>query len=242
MCGVIGCHAPSASLVNSDMSPTPAAPLRRETHSLPYNLGLLALVVALAGVALAYGIDAMGQKAPAMADTASGDSVVTRTLGGRQFEIPSAWVRDDDGGGAGFSKQIGLSLLLPLGPGGEARAVGVTLLPRSQVRASSSLLDGVYLHQFMPEQLSGPPGLIGKPLVADDGYAGETVWYDPISSNSFAAKCMEPVGGETKGRCLRSVYLGPGIAAVYDFEEDVLGNWRQFDAEIEPLMRRIGAL
>ena len=242
MWGDIGCHALSASLVNSDMSPQTAAHSRREPHSVPYNLGLLALVAALAGLGLAYGIDAMGRAAQPVVDTGANGPLVVRSMGGRDLRIPESWVRDDANGAAGFSKAIELSLVLPLGPDGSPRSIGVTLLPRSQIRPSSSLLDGVYLHQFMSEQLSGPPGLIGKPLVAADGYADETVWYDPISANSFAAKCIAPVSGETVGRCLRSVYLGPGIAAIYDFGEDVLASWRQFDAEIDARMGLIGAL
>jgi hypothetical protein len=224
------------------MSLHPAAPIRRETHSLPYNLGVLALAAALIGVALSYGIDAMTRGARPISDAGAGELILTRSLGGHDLEIPALWFRDDAERATGFSKTIALSLLLPLGPEGAPRAIAVTLMPRSQVRPSSSLLDGVYLHQFMPEQLSGPPGLIGKPLVAADGYANEVVWYDPISSNSFAAKCIAPVNGEVAGRCLRSVYLGPGIAAVYDFEEDVLFNWRGFDAELGARMKRIGAL
>ena len=41
---------------------------------------------------------------------------------------------------------------------------------------------------------------------------------------------------------MRTVYLGPGIAAVYNFDENVLVNWRRFDAELHPLLKKIGAL
>ena len=108
--------------------------------------------------------------------------------------------------------------------------------------AVSSLLDGVYLHQFMPEQLTGPPGLIGKPLVATEGYANETVWYDAINASPFVAKCIAPVAEGEASRCIRTVYLGPGIAAVYSFDEDVLASWRKFDAALDVPLKQIGAL
>ena len=110
------------------------------------------------------------------------------------------------------------------------------------MRPSASLLDGVYLHQFQQAQLTGPVGLIGKPLQAGDGYEGETVWYDPLTSSPFVAKCQAPIVEDAPGKCLRSVYLGPGIAAVYAFDQDVLTNWRKFDAELHPLLDKIGAL
>jgi hypothetical protein len=100
----------------------------------------------------------------------------------------------------------------------------------------------VYLHQFLPDQLKGPPGLIGKPLVPAEGYANETVWYDAISAAPFVAKCIAPVLEAQPGRCIRTVYLGPGIAAVYSFDADVLENWRAFDAQLHPLLKQIGAL
>ncbi|MEO6395877.1 MAG: hypothetical protein ABIO40_08200 [Devosia sp.] len=222
------------------MPPRPAAPaLKPAPHSVPYNLGVLALGAGLVGLALAYGIDAAVRTAP---NAGNGETVVARSLGGRELTIPISWLRAETDPTAGFAKQIDLTLTLPLGPNGAPEAIAVTLLPRSQVRPSSSLLDGVYLHQFMPEQLSGPPGLIGKPLVAEDGYADETVWYDPISSNPFVAKCIAPVSGETVSRCVRSVYLGAGVAAIYDFQIDALQGWRGFDAAIREPMGRIGAL
>ena len=76
---------------------------------------------------------------------------------------------------------------------------------------------------FKADQLSGPPGLVGKPMSAEDGYANETVWYDPLAASPFVAKCQAPIAPDQPGHCLRTVYLGPGVAAVYTFDEDVLG-------------------
>ena len=94
----------------------------------------------------------------------------------------------------------------------------------------------------MPQQLSGPVGLVGKPLKASEGYENETVWYDPLASSPFVAKCEAPIVAGAAGHCLRTVYLGPGIAAIYGFADDVLGNWKKFDAELHPRLTEIGAL
>jgi hypothetical protein len=215
-----------------------AADTNRESgHSVAFNLGAIALVVAVVGLGFAYAIDAAGRSGrEALAGT------VSRTLGGKDLNIPAAWLREDAERSAGFAKQVDIGLHLPLGPKAQPREIDVTLVPRSRVRPSASLLDGVYLHQFMPEQLSGPPGLIGKPLVAAEGYANETVWYDAISAAPFVAKCIAPVAEGEPGRCIRTVYLGSGIAAIYSFDEDVLVNWRQFDPALQPSLKQIGAL
>ncbi len=214
-----------------------AAPSRNERSGVGFNLALIALGAAILGLAAAYGIDALRQ-----GDQAAKAGLVTRSLGGSPLEIPAAWLRGETAAGAGFAKQVDLALLVPLGPGGALREVAVTLMPRSRARPSAALLDGVYLHQFMPEQVSGPPGLVGKPLAARDGFAGETVWYDALSPNPFVAKCSAPLLAGQPGRCLRTVHVGPGLAAVYSFGDDVLGEWRRFDAVLAPPLRRIGAL
>jgi hypothetical protein len=206
-------------------------------HSIGFNLGLIALVVAVAGLGLAYAIQAAGRGTH---EQVTGS--VSRTLGGRELSVPVAWLREDAERTAGFAKQVEIGMRLPLGPESAPREIDVTLVPRSRARPSASLLDSVYLHQFMPEQLNGPPGLIGKPLIAAEGYAQETVWYDAISAAPFVAKCIAPVAEGQPGRCIRTVYLGPGIAAIYSFDEDVLVSWRQFDTALEPSLSQIGAL
>ncbi|MEP7240116.1 MAG: hypothetical protein ABI697_04450 [Devosia sp.] len=215
-----------------------ATAAHRPVHSIGFTLGVIALCVAVGATGLAYIIDAVG-RAARRADSAS---VVVRTLGETPLTIPAAWLASDPGDDSSFARQIDLAISIPIGAEGAPRRIDVTLTQRSRVRPSASLLDGVYLHQFQPAQLSGPVGLIGKPLEARDGYENETVWYDPINPSPFVAKCSAPIADGQPGRCLRTVYLGPGIAAVYGFDDDVLVNWKKFDAELHPLLAKIGAL
>jgi hypothetical protein len=224
--------------------PVPAAarPSRADAPTLAYNLGAIMLALALAGIALAYAIDAARRNAHSHPHPGDGEAVLTRTLGGRELQIPTSWFRYAEKQADGFAKRIELRLVLPLGEDGASRAVDVTLLPRSSVRPSAKLLDGVYLHMFEATELSGPQGLIGKPLKAAEGYENETVWYDPLSGDPFVAKCEASVGSKSEPRCLRAVYLAPGIAAVYAFDYGLLENWRKFDAEIQPWLERIGVV
>ncbi len=91
--------------------------------------------------------------------------MLARTLGSTALTIPASWIAEDGSDDASFAKQVDLVVTLPLGPNDAPRRIDVTLTQRSRVRPSASLLDGVYLHEFKPDQLAGPPGLIGKPLV-----------------------------------------------------------------------------
>lgn len=217
-----------------------SAPVQTQHQgSIAFNLGAILLAVALGGVGLAYLIDSM-RSSRAAADATG--LTLTRSLAGQDLEIPAGWFRRDGQSLDSFARQIELRIGLPLGHGAAAVPVDVTLLPRSRVRPSASLLDGVYLHQFKPEQVSGPPGLIGKPLLDRDGYAGETVWYDALAADPFVAKCSRPVAQSVEATCIRAVYLRPGIAAIYEFPEGALAGWRSFDAEMASRMQSIGAL
>jgi hypothetical protein len=218
------------------------AELRPQPHPIGFNLMSIAVGVALVGLAAAYMIDAAGKAGRADGRGADTERVLTRTLGGHELEIPASWFRYEEQATEGFAKQIDLRLNLPIGVQGKVETVDVTLLPRSRVRPSAALLDGVYLHQFDDAQLSGGPvGLVGKPLRPVEGFEGEVVWYDALAADPFVAKCSKPVANRV-GQCLRTVYLAPGIAAIYAFGEDALGGWRQFDVEMGKRLREIGAL
>jgi hypothetical protein len=220
-----------------------SAPARRHSDhsSLAYNLAGIAVLVLLLAVGAAYLIDELGRASRTPAPTLDDLAPISQTISGRELSIPTAWFRYGEQIRNGFTNQIDLRVLYAPDAGGAAIPVDITLLPRSRARTSASLLDGVYLHQFGPQTLSGVPGLVGKPMLASKGYAGESVWYDALSPNPFVAKCVEPVrpGGPTQ--CVRTVYLPSGIAAVYAFDAAILQSWRQFDAEMERWLAPIGA-
>ena len=212
-----------------------------QDSSIGFNLIAIALLVALGGIGLAYALDAASRGARTPPHRAVDEVALTRTIGGKDLEIPLSWFRYAEQRVEGFARQIDLQLTLPLGISGTPRPIEVTLLPRSRVRPSSSLLDGVYLHQFQDEERNdGPAGLIGKPLASAEGFQGETVWFDPLSVDPFVAKCVAPVADGAESRCLRTVYLGPGLAAVYAFGADVLGNWKLFDPQMRAMLAKIG--
>jgi hypothetical protein len=205
-------------------------------------MGAIMLVVAMLGLASAYEVEALVTRPRPPASMDSTATPLTRTLLGKQLSIPPSWFRTPVQKQDGFASQIELELSLPLGRNGAALPIEVTLLPLSQVRPSASLLDGVYLHQFMPNELAGPPGLVGKPLYGTEGFENETVWYDALSQNPFVAKCIAPPEPQGTTRCLRTVALSDSIAAVYGFDMEALYDWHDFDPQMRVWLGRIGAL
>lgn len=220
-----------------------SAPAARHSgpSSLAYNLAGIAVLVLLLAVGMAYLIDSLGRTSRLPPPDLDDADPVSQTISGRELSIPATWFRYGEQVRDGFTSQIDLRILYAPGGAAPAQPVDVTLLPRSRVRASSSLLDRVYLHQFADDTLSGVPGLVGKPMLASNGYEGESVWYDALSPDPFVAKCVQPLEPGGPAQCVRTVYLPSGIGAVYTFDATLLPTWRQFDTEMQRWLEPIGA-
>jgi len=224
---------------------TPAAPTRSryDGAAIAYNLVGLALLAVMIALAAAYLVDHQARQsgmAPVEAELAA---TITKTIAGRELRIPAGWLRKDAERVDGFAGEASLHTTLTLDgmAAAEPATIDITLISRSRLRASSTLLDAVYLHQFTDETVDGPTGLVGKPLAASSGYAGETVWYDPLAGEPFVAKCLTPVEPDTEAKCLRAVILPSGIGVLYEFDETVLAGWKGFDAAMRRLLTAIGA-
>ncbi|WP_338610260.1 hypothetical protein V6617_07880 [Pelagibacterium nitratireducens] len=206
----------------------------RTAGSALYTVIAVGLIVAMAGLGAAYGVrswlDSMAADAAAAEPSAS--HIVT--IGAQRYAIPAALMADPIQRRDGFAERMDLTLALPLGENGKLSEVAITIMPRGRMRTSAALLDSVYLHQFAATQLSGVPGLVGKPLELDAGTSGETVWYDPLTANPFVAKCMTPVAMTIGDRtCLRVLILSDRNTAIVAFDPAALDNWRSFDSRIE---------
>jgi hypothetical protein len=208
-----------------------------QPNSLGFNLAGIAVLVLLLAVGAAYVVDILGRNSRTAPPELTDKATVAIALAGKKLTIPSSWFRYGEQLQGGFVNEIDLHVLL----GESAIPMDVTLLPRSRVRPSSVLLDGVYLHQFGEDTLNGVAGLVGKPLHDGDGFTGESVWYDALSANPFVAKCLAPVAKDEPAQCLRTVFLPSGIAAVYAFDASALQSWRQFDPEMQKWLGQIGA-
>lgn len=211
------------------------------SSSLAYNLAGIAVLVLLLAVGAAYLLDEMGRASQPAAPAIDDPDPITQTISGRELSIPTSWFRYGEQIRNGFTSQIDLRIIFAPDDATTPVPLDITLVPRSRARTSASLLDSVYLHQFADDTLTGVQGLVGKPMRADGGYAGESVWYDALSPNPFVAKCLEAVQESGAAQCVRTVYLPSGIAAIYTFDATILQSWRQFDSEIERWLAPIGA-
>lgn len=210
--------------------------------NIAFNLGVISVCVILAGIGVAYLIDAISVKEKPLPSLVTAGPTIEKTIGGQTLAIPPSWFRFSEQRNPGFTEQIDLLFALPLGTNNAMREVNITLLPASRARSSARLLDAVYLHQFLPQQIEGPLGLIGKPLREAEGFQNETVWYDPISNAPFVAKCSAPVAADMPTTCVRTIALNASVSVTYAFDQELLQQWRRFDEEATFWLTKIGGM
>lgn len=214
----------------------------QDWQTLGFNLGAIALVLILMGLGLANLLDANTRTVNTLPSLTTNGPTIEKNIAGQRLAIPPAWFRYADQRVEGFTERLDIIFALPLGVDRRIIEVAVSLVPASRIRTSDLLLDAVYLHQFLPTQIEGPPGLVGKPLRGEDGFQNETVWYDPLSPTPFVAKCETPVAGASSGNCIRTVKLSEQVAATYIFDQSVLNAWRDFDIEAAAWLKKIGGI
>lgn len=215
------------------------APIPGKTD-LAVNLGGVAVIAILAAIGIAYLVDGLSRNMPARGPNPFETRTVEANVAGITLSVPVSWMRFPGQNTQRIAERLDLDL--PVTLGGKSVAIGATLLPRARVRASAQLLDTVYLHRFASSEVTGVPGLIGKPLTGGEGFENETVWYDPLSPHPFVAKCAPPVTAPSDTACLRTRVLADGLALVLSFPVKLLPYWQQMDVALEPALSRLGAL
>jgi len=208
-----------------------------------FNLAAIALVLTLIGLGVAYLLVAAAKRPATMIASRWSEPVMHKKLAGTQLLIPKSWMRASWGQQGGeFAEQVDLRLNLRFGPETKLFTVKLRLIALAKAQPSSFLLDAVYARQFSLRQVSGAPGLVGKPLNPTEGFQSETVWYDPISPNPFVAKCLSENAGGATATCLRTVQASRQLAVIYQFDADLLPYWKNFDAAMLPFLAQIGVI
>lgn len=207
-----------------------------------FNLISIGLLIMMGGIALAYFIQAT-VKPPAPHQISRFEAPFrATTVGGVELIIPKAWFRDSLRSEGSFTDQTSLTLWVKFNQVAPAHPVDVTFMPLSAAQPSSYLLDRVYLKQFQVDQEKGPSGLVGKPLVPEDGFQHETVWYDPLSPRPFVAKCMDAISEKVPARCMRTIKGKGSLAITFEFNFGDLSNWKAFDSVMEPYLEAVGGV
>lgn len=120
--------------------------------------------------------------------------------------------------------------------GPAAPIVYATIAARDQPLDSTGRLDEVYARFFVDKPLPGPSGLVGRRLSVESGYGDEVIYFAPSDPRPFVARCLAQGSVDVPITCLRDVNFGRGLSVLYRFNKDLLGNWREMDADIQKLV------
>ncbi len=194
-----------------------------------FNLAALALILVMGGLGVAYWLVASIKPQSELSASTYSAPFTQKNLKGTKLQIPTAWLNRATQSGRENIEFVDLKLLVRFEPDVDLNEINLHITPSSANQPSSVLLDSVYALRFTQKQLTGYSGLIGKPLRAEQGFQNETVWYDPVGANPFAAKCLDLGASGTAANCLRTVQISPHISVTYQFNITLLAHWQKFD-------------
>ncbi len=214
----------------------------KKINNLWFNLIAISFAMIIVGLAIIYYIDNIKEKSLALPAIKNETSKIIKSIGGRNLQIPSSLFKYSVTKDKPFVEKIELIFILPLTNSPDKNKIHVSLQPQRMTKTSAELLDAVYLHKFLPNELRGPKGLIGKPLKNIVGYRGEVIWYDPISKNPFVAKCMQAITDKSTQKCIRTIRLNKYISATYIFDFEILYAWKEFDKEVQKWLEKIDGI
>ena len=214
----------------------------KHPENLWFNLGLIVIIIISLALGLAYYIDNLSNSKKTEPSLLNISSKTLQIIANKNLKIPNQWFRYDIPTERQIVEKIELVFLLPILDNEQNAYIDVTIEPLRKAQTSILLLNNVYLHQFLPQEIKQINGLIGKPLKDSLGNIGETVFYDPISAKPFTAKCMQGLNGNTPKRCIRTVQISEKLVATYSFDYAVLIGWRQFDVFAQKWLAKIEGL
>ncbi len=209
---------------------------------LIFNLTAISILLVLFSLGIAYYIDSLNYKRLNPPSIFNSQQKTIKIIGGQTLKIPNDWFLYTQKNEPQFVEKIELLFSIPIIKGRTPANIEVIIQPLRKVTTSALLLDNVYIHKFLPEEIKGPPGLVGKPIKNTIGYIDESVWYDPVLANPFVAKCNKPVINGGKNRCIRTTQISNKLAATYSFDFETLYGWKQFDKQAEKWLRQIDGL
>ncbi len=237
------------SLRHRSAAPKPARPVQRGVRlnrPLVLTVAGFLLVIALGGLirtSIQLYHDAM------VATGLTTDTTpVKLAIGPQDLIIPANMIRSGKTRRGGPVDHADLALYWPGLEGYTAKTASVfadggpsapilyaTIAARDDAMDSTDRLDEVYSRFFTGQPIAGPNGLVGRKLSADSGYDGEIVFFMPSEPRPFVARCLADSTTDVPATCLRDFNFGNGLALLYRFNRDLLGDWRTLDAGMQKL-------
>ena len=215
----------------------------------PFALASVLIAIAVSMLAAWPWIEAQLKAQRAPPDEALVPRPVVVSIGDQTLTVPRDLVRFSGQRRDGAVERLELALRWPphesAGPELTAAnsvrgTVFITLgLPDDSLDPTRRLA-AIYQRFLDQDVTSTPQGLASRRFVAESGYEGEELFYDPASPTAYFVRCAPPIADQP-GSCLREFRLMDRLDVVYRFPRDLLTQWRRLDQAVSALLAAIGA-
>ena len=124
---------------------------------------------------------------------------------------------------------------------GGGNVIFLTFQERTMSRDMSGRVAPIYKDLIIQPGIDGPAGLKMHGFVEKTGYLGELMVLGMREgAQPFAARCLAgEAARETVAACERDIHVGDHLSLTYRFSKDLLTQWRQLDAAVLALARRL---
>ncbi|MEO8667745.1 MAG: hypothetical protein ABI399_04460 [Bauldia sp.] len=218
----------------------------------PIGIGLLAIVVVVAGGVAVWRLVRHYHDSVALSGRSADTTPVSVTIAGNALAIPANMIRTGRQRRGGAAERVDLLLDWPDLNGYSAEdaepfrngspiapLIYVSIVAADSALDSTGRLEPVYSRFFTGDPVRGPSGLTGRLLSEDSGYRGEQIFYQPGVKQPFVARCIATATPEVPATCLRDVQIAPRLSMLYRFDRFYLGDWQEMEGKLRDLALRL---
>ncbi len=172
-------------------------------------------------------------------------------IGNDVVRVPANYVRFEYQRNSATADQLDLVYLFPElvgysenqkplfnATGNDSKLVHISLRKRKLSLDMSNRLQPIYNQLFEGQPSKGPESLILQPLRSGSGYDGEVLAIGQVNQQNWVARCQTPQSN-MRPVCIRDVFVGRELSALYSFPLHMLKNWRGINQATEKFLKDI---
>jgi hypothetical protein len=119
----------------------------------------------------------------------------------------------------------------------EPQLIFLSFEERAMTRDMSGRFEPIYKFLIEGDGEKGPGGLVRYALPAKAGYVNEALYVgERAAETPFVARCSEHEAENLVAACERDMHAGGNLSATLRFPMEMLGQWRELDAAVPPLI------
>lgn len=224
-------------------NPTPA----NNTKRIWIAIGAAVIVA----IALFFSVNAWLSHQMNQTEFTTGTQQLEIVIGNDVVRVPANYIRFEYQRASATADQLDLVYLFPEmvayseskksqfnATGNDSRLIHISLRKRKLSLDMSNRLQPIYAQLFEGQATQGPDNLTLQPLRAGSGYDGEILAIGQMNQKNWVARCQTPQSN-MRPVCIRDVFIGRELSALYSFPLHMLKDWRQIDLATEKFLKDV---